>query len=440
MKKVFSLLGICILIFQLCLPAFGEEEETSAANELELKSAAAILVDRGSGRVLYEKNADEKHYPASTTKIMTALLAIENLDPATVATASPVAVDVDRDGSNMGILAGEELTVEQLLYGLLVHSANDAANVLAEQVSGSIEAFVEKMNARAADLSMTGTHFANPHGYHDDNHYTTARDLYLLADEAMDNELFAKIVATPTYVIPPTNKYKTERNLTNNNSLINPMKGRKYLYAAATGIKTGHTSDAGNCLVASAEKDGSSYICVVLDAPNINGINYSFQEPIELFDYGFENFKTQTISDVEEIMATKEVKWAAGGDQAVLTAKEPLTALLPVSFDSSNLTKELSIPEEVKAPLAQGETVGTITYSYEGNQLGKIDLISKNEVKKSYVRMIFGTIFHYVLSVWVMVPLGILVVILLVLRWFELRRQSRRRRRRKYANRRSYYQ
>ena len=139
-------------------------------------------------------------------------------------------------------------------------------------------------------------------------------------------------------------------------------------------------------------------------------------------------------------MATKEVKWAAGGTQAVLSAKEPLTALLPVGYDAAKLEKTLAVPDEIKAPVAEGETVGTITYVYDGTELGKIELISKTAVKKSYMRMIFGTLFHYLLSVWVMVPLGVLVAVILVLRWMELRRQKRRRRQRKYANRRSYYQ
>ena len=440
MRKVFSLIGVFLLMHLAVLPIWAEPEGDSGPKPPEIKASAAILADRASGRVLYEKDADAKRYPASTTKIMTALLAIEALDPAKLAVASQTAVDIDRDGSNMGILAGEELTVEQLIYGLLVESANDAANVLAEEVSGSIPAFVAQMNARAADLGMNGTHFANPHGYHDDNHYTTARDLYVLADAAMAHELFRKAVSTPTYEIPATNRYKTVRTLSNNNSLINPMKGRKYLYSAATGIKTGHTSKAGNCLVASAEKDGSSFLCVVLDAPNENGTNYSFADPIALFQYGFTNFKTQTVSDMEEILATKEVKWAAGGKQAVLSAKEPLTALLPVSYDAARLEKTLAVSDELKAPVAEGETVGTITYVYDGTELGKIELISKTAVKKSYMRMIFGTLFHYLLSVWVMLPLGILVAVILVLRWIELRRQSRRRRQRKYANRRSYYQ
>ncbi len=432
MKKILSTLCALLILFTICTPAFADLPSVQAQS--------AILVDKKTGRILFEKNADEKCYPASTTKIMTALLAIEQLNPENIAVASQTAVDVDRDGSNMGILAGEQLSIEQLLYGLMVHSANDAANVLAEEVSGSIEAFVTEMNSRAAALGMTGTNFANPHGYHDDNHYTTARDLYRLADVAMQNELFAKIVATPTYEIPPTEKYDEIRYLSNNNSLINPMKGRKYLYSAATGIKTGHTSKAGNCLVSSAEKDGSSFICVVLNAPNTDGTNYSFADTIALFNYGFENFKTQTISDIDEIMATKEVKWAKKNAQAILTAKEPLSALLPVNYEREKLIKTLSVPDVLKAPIKEGEKIGTITYSYDGITLGEVELINKKAIKKSYLKMIFGTLLSWILSIWVMGPLGILVIILLILRYRELKRQSRRRRQRKYANRRNYYQ
>lgn len=435
MKKVFSWMSIFLLLLQLSPLVFSEESK-----QPDIKATSAVLVDSASGRILYEKEAKAKCYPASTTKIMTGLLALENLNLGDAVTASATAVDVDRDGSNMGILEGEILTVEQLLYGLMVHSANDAANVLAEAVSGSLSAFVEKMNTRAAELGMENTHFANPHGYHDDNHYTSAYDLYLLAKVAMQNEVFAKIVGTPTYEIPPTNRYKETRSLSNNNALINPMKGRKYLYSAATGVKTGHTSKAGNCLVSSAEKNGSSFLCVVLNAPNENGTNYSFADTISLLDYGFQNFKTQTISDTEEILATKEVKWAAGNAQAVLTAKEPFTALLPADFEKASLEKTLTVEEGIKAPLAEGETVGKITYTYDGTVIGETELVNKKAIKRSYMRMIFGTLLHWILSVWVMVPLGIIVAVLLVLRWREMKRRQKRRRQRKYANRRNFYQ
>ncbi len=434
MKKMFCLILAFIVLAGLTVPAMGETE-----NSIELEASSAILMDAKSGRVLYEKDADAKRYPASTTKILTALLAIENLDPEAIVTISESAVDIDRDGSNMGLLNGEELTVRQLLYGLLVDSANDAANALGEEVAGSQEAFTQRMNARAAELGATGSNFMNPHGYHDDNHYTTARDLCLIAREAMKYQLFSEIVSTTKYQIEPTNKYHEIREFSNRNALINPAMGRKYLFSAATGIKTGHTSKAGKCLVASAEKDGAEYLCVVLDAPQVDDVNHSFADPITLFNYAFKNYRMQTLSDTEEIVATKEVQWASGGAQAVLSTKEPLRVLLPVGYDKSKLETELAIPDTVTAPVAEGQAVGHITYSYDGYTLGSVELVNKKEVGISYIRMIFGTILGWLLSAWVMVPLGILVAIILILRWNELRRQKKLREKRKNASRRNFY-
>ena len=293
-KKVVFLLTLCILLTSVL--SVGAEPLTEGGPDI--KSTSAILVEAQSGRVVYEKEADAKAYPASTTKIMTALLAVENLDPATVLTASETAIQIDRDGSNMGILSGEELTVEQLLYGLLVHSANDAANVLAEAVAGEISAFVDQMNIRAAELGMTGTHFVNTHGYHDEEHYTTARDLLKLATCAMENELFRKVVATGTYEIPPTNKYKEPRILSNSNCMVNPLRDHRYAYIGAAGIKTGHTSDAGACLVSYAERKGVAFYCVTLNAPVEYEGNYSFLDTIALFDHGFNNFSYKTAPEM----------------------------------------------------------------------------------------------------------------------------------------------
>ena len=438
MNKTVSLLAVLLILLQFGTVAMAEEEKSEDGSPY-IEASSAILIEANSGRVFFEQNADDKRYPASTTKVMTAVLALEALDPAAVATASQTAVDVDRDGSNMGILSGEELTVEQLLYGLLVHSANDAANVLAEQVSGSIETFVELMNTKAAELGMKDTHFVNTHGYHDDNHYTTARDMAKLALYAVQNETFQKIVSTATYDIPPTNKYTKVRNLSNNNALINPMKGQKYLYSPAKGIKTGHTSKAGHCLLSEAEKNDLHYICVVMDAPVKQGIDYSFQDTINLFNYGFKNFKFQTIASDSDIVSTKEVKWAAKGEQAVLYAKEPFSVILPADYNKDLLTTSVSVPDEVKAPVAQGQAVGTITYSYDGAELGTMELVAGKEVKKSYFRMIFGTLGKIVFSVWFMVPLGIVVVILIILRMNDLKRKKMMRRRKKYMSRKNFY-
>lgn len=409
-----------------------------AENKPEITSEAAILIDFKSGDVLFEKKADEKNYPASTTKIMTAILAIENLDYGEVLTASETAVDIDRDGSNMGILAGETFTAEQLLYGLMVHSANDAANVLAEAVAGSISDFVIMMNAKAKELGMTNTNYVNPHGYHHEDHYMSAKDLATLSMYAMKNEKFRVIASTPTYEIPPTEKYDEVRHLSSNNMLINPMKGRKYLYSPAKGIKTGHTGDAGYCLSSFAEKDGASYICVTMKAPIDENDNHSFKDTINIFEYGFNNYKMKSISDVGEILATSPVKWAKGGKHAVLTTNTAFEVLLPVSFKEADLTTNITLTEKVAAPVKQGDVLGSIEYIYNEKSLGVIDLVATEDIKRSFVKMIFGSIFDFIFSIWVMGPLFAILVILLIIRSYNLRKRRKMREMRRKQNRENF--
>ncbi len=404
----------------------------------ELKSTSAIMMQAGTNRIMYEKNADAKAYPASTTKIMTGLLAIENLAPETELTVSESAIQIDRDGSNMGLLNGEVLTVEQLLYGLLVHSANDAANVLAEAVAGDISGFVDQMNTRAAELGMSHTHFVNAHGYHDDEHYTTARDLLTLAKAAMQNELFRRVVATATYTIPPTNKYPEERILSNNNSLINTARDHRYLYKGAAGIKTGHTSKAGYCLVSYADRDGLGYYCVTLNAP-VDVANASFTDTIALLNHGFKDFTLKTVTNGSEIMATRDVKWAKADEQAILSAAAPLDVLLPVEYDAEKLTHEITVEENIVAPVHKGDILGRITYYYDGDELGSADLAVTRDVSRSYFRMIAGTAYRLVFNVWVMVPLGVVVLFLIVRSMYEAKKQRMARERRRQQLRRDFY-
>lgn len=424
---------------QTATPAAEEAETETAEDELGLKSEAAILVHYDSGMTIYEKNADKKLYPASTTKIMTAILAIENLSLDSVLTASETAINIDRDGSNIGILNGEQLTVEQLLCALLVHSANDAANVLAEAVSGTIEDFVVLMNKKAADLGMTGTNFANAHGYHDDNHYTTARDLSILASYAMKNAKFAEIAAIPNMELPPTAKYAEVRHLSSNNMLINPLKGSKYIYEGAKGIKTGHTEKAGYCLASMVERNGVSYICVTMNSPIDFEDNHSFKDSITLYEYAFANYKVKTISQDDEIVATAPVKWAKGGKQAILTAKEPLRLLLPADFDTNELTTSLKIPEKVKAPVNKGDTIGSIEYFYNNESLGTVELMATEDISRSFIRMVFGTIFGIIFSPWVVGTVVVLIVLLFIVRTYNIRKRRKMREMRRLKSRRDFY-
>lgn len=422
MKKAIS--WLLMMILMLCsVSVFAEKE----SNEPEIASVSAILAQEGTGRIMYEKNADKKVYPASTTKVMTAMLAIEKLDPTQKLTASETAVQIDRDGSNMGVLAGEVLSVEQLLYGLLVHSANDAANVLAEAVAGSIPAFVELMNQRAAEIGMTNSHFMNAHGYHDPEHYTTARDMLTLCVKAMESDLFRQIVSTPQYEIPPTNKYFETRHLSSNNSLINVMKGHTYIYEGAKGIKTGHTSDAGYCLTSYAERKGLGYFCVTMHGEYVYPDNDSFIDTIKLFDYGFNGFALKNVADVNEIVATHDVKWARGGEQAVLSAKQPLEVLIPRQYDSELLTKEITVEETIKAPIKKGDILGKIEFFYDGVSVGSVELCATKNVRRSFLNMIFVTLWNLIFNVWVMTPLTLIVIVLLMRKAAENRRKQRAR-------------
>ncbi len=432
MRKI-GFLVLCFCIIMSCVGVYAEE------SNVEIKSSSAILVHEATGRVMYEKNADAKAYPASTTKIMTALLAVENLAPNMVLSASETAIDIDRDGSNMGILYGEELTVEQLLYGLMVHSANDAANVLAEAVAETIPAFVEKMNNRAAELGMTGTHFVNTHGYHDENHYTTARDLMILAREAMKNDLFRQVVGTGTYEIPPTNKYQQTRIFANSNSLVNSLRDHRYVYEGAAGIKTGHTSDAGSCLVSYANRNGVAYYCVTLNAPVEYEGNYSFLDTIQLFDYGFKGHSLKTFSDVNEIVAVGEAKWGKGNGQVILSAREPLEILLPNRYDAEKLTKEVFIEEKIVAPVKQGDVLGRLAYAYDGTLVGSVDLVAKESVSRSFLKMIFLSLWGFIFNGWVMSALVVIVAVLILRSVLQAKKRQRARERRRQEFRRDLY-
>ena len=282
-----------------------------ALEDPSLDARNALLVDVTSERVLYEKDAKVKAYPASITKVMTALLVLEAVDRGELSlsqpiTASSVAINsIDEDSSTAGIEAGETLTVEELLNCLLIVSANEVANVLAEAVSGSIAGFVDLMNQRAQELGCEGTHFVNTNGLHDPQHYSTAWDIYLMAREAMKHELFTTICARKSHDVPATNKSGI-RELHSTNALISNWRVLGYIYDYADGLKTGFTDEAGRCLLSTALKDGRRLISVVLgcQTKEINGESkiMSFVDSAVLLDWGYDNFSVKTVFTKEELL------------------------------------------------------------------------------------------------------------------------------------------
>lgn len=278
--KIRRLLSVFLLAALLCglftVPA-------AALEDPDIRAKAALLVEAETGTILYDKNAHDELSIASTTKIMSALLIFEaiergelRMDQSVTATASALR-GLPEDGSTADIVEGETLTVEQLLYCMLVISANETCNILGETVAGSVDAFVERMNQRAQELGCKNTHFANTTGLTQSGHYSCAYDLYLITREAMTFEDFMTIVNTKSYEIPPTNKTEEERVLHSTNALISNWRLAGYLYSGAQGIKTGSTDAAGQCLVSSAVRGSRTLISVVLGAEKVekeNGSGY----------------------------------------------------------------------------------------------------------------------------------------------------------------------
>ncbi len=257
-----------------------------------IQAAAGVVLDMDTGAFLYSKNCDRQLYPASITKIMTCLLVLENADLDAVMTCSSIVYELDENASNTGLSEGEQMTIRDALYTLMLESANDTANALAEYVGGSMQGFAQMMNDKAASLGCTGTHFSNPSGLSADDHYTTAHDMALIAQAAYANEGFRTICGTVNYEVPPTNMYEETRYLVNHHQMMRDDK--EYYTSWCTGGKTGFTERAWNTLVTYGELDGKRLVCVLLHG---NGADQNYLETIDLLRYGFNNFQHVYMSD-----------------------------------------------------------------------------------------------------------------------------------------------
>lgn len=396
-----------------------------------MTSEAVLIMESSTGKVVYEKNGYQKKYPASTTKILTAILAIEHCNLDESATASEFAINSIPSGySTANIQIGETLSVRDLLYALMLQSANESAVILAEHISGSQEAFADLMNKKAVEIGCKNTNFVNPNGIHNENHYTTAYDLALMAKYAMKNETFREIVKTTSFTLPATNAYPANtRTYNNTNNLIiydNRNRPDNYYYKEATGIKTGYTSFAKNCLVSSAEKNGIEYICVVLGASIIyedgHSISARYVDTINLFNYAFDNYSFRLLVDkgfnvdsVEIENATKETK------NLDLLLSNEINIFASIDNRDTEIQPEISLIEGLRAPISKGDTVGTISYEVEGLRY-TTDLIAGNDVKefkKSYILL------------YIVIFIGIFTVIIFSIRYYN--------RKKKFTNKRNKY-
>lgn len=373
---------LCLMASIICLSIILPVRTFADDNNLDINAESAILIDGDTGKVLYEKAAYEKREPASTTKIMTAMLTLEHCKLDDVATVTSEAITSVPSGYSSDLLKmGEELTIKDLLYALLLPSSNEAANVLAIHVAGSIDSFASMMNTKAVELGCKNTHFLNPNGVHDEDHYTTAYDLAIMAREAMKNDTFKQIVSTASYTLPSTNKYtRIDRNLITTNDLI--KKQSKNYYEYAIGIKTGSTTPAKNCLVASATKDGKNLISVVLKADKDSD---RYNDTKTLFNYGFDNFSKKDIVKTGDIVKTIDVKNATSATKNLnLVADSGINTLVTNDKLNDTIEPEITLNEHLQAPIKKDDIVGTAKYTVDNIQY-TINLKAGNEVKKSYV-------------------------------------------------------
>ncbi|MBQ5813875.1 MAG: D-alanyl-D-alanine carboxypeptidase [Clostridia bacterium] len=418
-------------IFAACLAAACLITGANALEEPTINAKAAIIGETKTDTVVYEHNADDMLYPASTTKIMTAILALEygNLNDTVI--VSDNAIDLLKDsGGSVMLKKGEQMNFRDMVVYLLVASGNDAANVLAEHISGSIPAFVELMNAKAQELGCTNTHFANPHGLHADNHYTTARDLLKIAEYAMQNEDFAQIVMIDKTVLPATNMH-SEQTISNTNHLISLWRSRDYFYEGAIGIKTGSTTPAGYCLVSGVKSGDLTYITIVLGAEKAeDGTIGSFTETIKLLDYAKGSFEIQPMINSSDPVTEAPVALGKDTDSVVLVPENGFTALLPIDFSTDDVEVTFKVNENIKAPIEKGQALGTATYSYNGKEYTTINLVASEAVKRSTWLFIVDTIISIFTSTVFRIALGVLVLAVLVFILLGIFGRRRRRSRR----------
>lgn len=364
----------CIAVTCLCLTLTVSASAQEPSPDIMAKSA--IIIEAQTGKILYEKNAYEKRPPASTTKMMTLIIALEKANLADIVTTSEQASQTE--GSTLWLSPGEKMKMLDLLYGMILVSGNDATVAVAEHISGSVAKFAELMNEKAAALGAKDTHFTNPNGLPDDQHYSTAYDLALIAANGYKNPTFANIVSTINRKMPWAGKNQ-ERDLYNENKLL-------WQYEGGNGVKTGYTDAAGRCLVSAANRNGVQLIAVVLDS------DYMWTDSYKLLDYGFTRVSPHTLIKQGDIYKTAYVREGKTDKVALASAGDVVIAALAGERDKFTTVVET---DKVTAPVYTGQKLGKVKVLYEGKEVAGTDLVAVGEVeRKSFFGMLWGKLWN----------------------------------------------
>lgn len=428
LKRFFSIIFTFFLLIVTICPVF-----TAGAYEItgfNITAKAGMLVSLDTGEILYSNNIDQKVYPASIAKIMTVTLMLESekFNPdAKISMTKEILDSLLGTGSAVSNLkAEEEFTQLDLAYLVLMSSYGDCAYLAAEYYGGSVDGFVDMMNNKAAELNLTGTHYSNPIGLHDENTYTTVRDVYTLTTYALKNETFKKICETSRYSMPATNKSST-RTLSSTNLLQDSTT--PYYYQYAKGVKTGYTDEAGRCLVSTASYNGYNYLCVLMGCPPKE--DRHFVESAELYRWGFNNFSFREVANSKEPVCEIPVELSLNTDYVPLYFEKPFITVLPKEADDSTIVVKTHLnSKSTKAPVKKGDILGTADVIYAEQVIGTVNLVAGNDVEVSrilvalsYVKGIFTSVYMKVLIAFAVIAVVIFIIMCIRLNIARLRKR-----------------
>lgn len=433
--RIISYICVFILLLGCTISASAISYDYFAWDEAEAKlySDTILLINMDTSVPVYEKDSHERRYPASLTKIMTYIIALENIDDVenTRVEIKQEVIDLlSGTGSSMSGLEykiGEKVKVIDLLYCLMVSSGNDAALVLADYVGGGdIEIFVDAMNKKAKELGLEDTHFVNPHGLHDPNHYSTAFDIYTMASYALTLPYFSEITDTATYYCEGD-----DYPLVTTNYLIDENRGGEYYYTYAKGIKTGTTEEAGRCIATTAVADGYAYMCICMGAPyDDSGINGAMKDARSLMRWALLELEFTRLVSVETPVCEVDVNFSSGNKSIHLYPDKNVNSILPKNYNTEDVEITPKAPESVDAPISKGDIIGTAAVYYKDELVQEINLVADENVEKSEVAYTMYVLKNILLSwqFWVAVIIAVILLVVYFALLSNVRQKKKQRR------------
>ncbi len=451
MKKILSVLTTIIVLFNIIRP--DNVKAISFRPVKKINSEASILYNLDTQTVVYEKNADMKKPPAQLVQIMTAIVTMESISNLDETYECPELInDVFEEYRNLYpeekypyneittcfISPGEQISAKGLIYAMLLGSSCEAALTLAYNLGGNnIDSFVNKMNEKAVEIGALNTHFTNPTGLHDDEQYSTARDMMLITEYALNLRGFSEMAAQYSYQIPPTNLDEDGILLQN----VNPMmdSGSEKYYPGTKGIKTGNSNQSGRCLAAKASKDGANYLVVLMNAPlqlNSEPIFFHVEDAITLFDWAFENIRHTIVLASSEEVRTLKVNYAKGKDSINLKPANDVACMWNTTLNTDTIDRSdiEYVYDELNAPIKAGEKLGTLTLRYSGNEIAKVDLLAYGDVERSFVKYSMAIVESYFdsdsFSKAIKIATGLSIIYIVIVIYTINKRAKRRREKR----------